>query len=102
MLLLCGFAVNFNFLPRLLAVKNRFPNPQIKTLSLQCADLRTDLQKCPAQVPEEKVNDEAVYLWQAFLRLRGYVLSKSAQFLLYSSNRPVGRAVTRTPLEREV
>ena len=30
------------------AVRNRFANPQTKTLSPQFADLRTGLRKCPA------------------------------------------------------
>ena len=41
MLLLCGFAVDFNFLPQMFAVRNRLANPQIKTLSPQFVDLLT-------------------------------------------------------------
>ena len=36
MLLICGLAVEFNFFsanPQMFAVRNRFANPQIKTLS---------------------------------------------------------------------
>ena len=53
MLLICEFAVDFNFFtanPQMFAVKNRFANPQTKTLSPQFADLRTGLRKCPALV----------------------------------------------------
>ena len=44
MLLICGFAVDFNFFtanPQMFAVRNRSANPQTKTLSPQFADLRT-------------------------------------------------------------
>ena len=44
MLLICGFAVDFNFFtanPQMFAVRNRFANPQTKTLSPQFVDLRT-------------------------------------------------------------
>ena len=44
MLLICGFAVDFNFFttnPQMFAVRNWFANPQTKTLSPQFADLRT-------------------------------------------------------------
>ena len=53
MLLVCGFAVDFNFFtadPQMFAVRNRFANPQTKTLSPQFADLRTGLRKCPALI----------------------------------------------------
>ena len=41
MLLLCGFAVDFNFFtanPQMVAVRNRFANLRIKTLNPQFAD----------------------------------------------------------------
>ena len=41
MLLIFGFEVDFNLLPQMFAVRNRFANPQTKTLSPQFADLRT-------------------------------------------------------------
>ena len=50
-LLICRFAVDFNFFtanPQKFAVRNRFSNPQTKTLSPQFADLRTGLRMCPA------------------------------------------------------
>ena len=53
MLLICGFAVDFNFFtanPKMFAVRNRFANPQTKTISPQFADLRTGLWKCPALI----------------------------------------------------
>ena len=53
MLLIYGFEVDFNFFtayPQMFAVRNRFANPQTKTLSPQLADLRTGLRKCPAQL----------------------------------------------------
>ena len=51
MLLIWGFAVDFNFFtanPQMFAARNRFANPQTKTLSPQFADLQTGLRKCPA------------------------------------------------------
>ena len=53
MFLLCGFAVDFNFLPQIRKCLRQETGSQIrkpKILSSQSADLRTDLQKCPALV----------------------------------------------------
>ena len=44
MLLICRFAIDLNFFttnPQMFVVRNRFANPQTKTLSSQFADLRT-------------------------------------------------------------
>ena len=46
MLLICGRFQFFTANPQMFAVRNRFANPQTKTLSPQFADLR----KCPALV----------------------------------------------------
>ena len=49
MLLICGFAVDFNFFtanPQMFAARNRFANPQTKTLSPQFAGLRTCRPVC--------------------------------------------------------
>ena len=61
MLLLCGFAVDFNFFtanPLMFAVRNRFANQNLKSAICGFANLRTDLRKYPAQ-SHTKSNDNA-------------------------------------------
>ena len=41
---------SFTLNPQMFAVRDRFANLQTKTFSLQFADLRTNLRKCPALV----------------------------------------------------
>ena len=91
MLLICGFAVNFNFFtanPQMFAVRNRFANPQTKTLSPQFADLRTGLRKCPALVitKHSGVQDFALFLGKKLADICGVTLHNPSFHLGEVSN----------------